>query len=586
MRVSVIQGSAGTGKTTTVLNRILQTKEKHNCAWSDICFVSYTRKASREGAIRIKKLVPDLTFEDLRFFGTIHSLAYKALRESSDKEIKILSELEQEALLSKYTKSRLTYKELLKVNGEEQLENLVAKCLDKLNEENKDVSAQVFSTLLKEVVKKHLHISAKYVFIDEAQDLTKDLWACCSMLFANAEEVTFAGDADQSIYRYGGATPDMLLSIAKKAETTVLPVNYRCSDNVWHLAGEIQRNLSFPMPLPQTVKGNEGFYLIESISSQSSILGRIASVAKEKGKTFVLSRSNFFLHSSIRFATNRGILGSWQEIDITDKENHLFLPSCSFNSFRCDIVCTLLTLLGNDKANEIETARAMDYFAQLFEKEDNGKQLLSFCLYLTHLFGRNNTMNFAEKMLRYRKDLFSFVYALCRGNTYETIMYISYYINFFSKGTVLNPVTFSTVHKAKGLECDYVVYLEQSLSTLKDMSRCIDEEISICYVAVTRAKKGAFVCNLNATSFFDTLQIKEKEKGKIPEFVDVPNIPFAVQEFCENRKEYIDYAENLLKEMEAHGRVEKREKAKKEKEREEAERQKQIEERINEDLLF
>ena len=78
----------------------------------------------------------------------------------------------------------------------------------------------------------------------------------------------------------------------------------------------------------------------------------------------------------------------------------------------------------------------------------------------------------------------------------------------FSETKIANAITLMSIHKAKGLESDRVVFLEPNLNakkSKKQMQWQFDQEQNLQYVAVTRAKKELVLC---ATS---TLP-KEKKK--------------------------------------------------------------------------
>lgn len=80
--VKILLSQAGSGKTHFLLNEIK--KELKNSLPSEIAFVSFTRKGAQEGLWRACREF-DLDADDLPYFGTIHSLVYRYLRETSAK---------------------------------------------------------------------------------------------------------------------------------------------------------------------------------------------------------------------------------------------------------------------------------------------------------------------------------------------------------------------------------------------------------------------------------------------------------------------------------------------------------------------
>jgi DNA helicase-2/ATP-dependent DNA helicase PcrA len=73
------------------------------------------------------------------------------------------------------------------------------------------------------------------LFVDEYQDLGHALHELASKLcFENDIRLFAVGDADQSIYDFTGANPDLLLSLTQRADVTTirLRLNYRCGTKI------------------------------------------------------------------------------------------------------------------------------------------------------------------------------------------------------------------------------------------------------------------------------------------------------------------------------------------------------------------
>ena len=66
----------------------------------------------------------------------------------------------------------------------------------------------------------------KYLFIDEAQDLSKQQWQVVDMLQqeSGALETYVAGDDDQAIFRWAGADIEHFIAMANDENNTIIPL--------------------------------------------------------------------------------------------------------------------------------------------------------------------------------------------------------------------------------------------------------------------------------------------------------------------------------------------------------------------------
>ena len=70
----------------------------------------------------------------------------------------------------------------------------------------------------------------RYILIDEFQDINQVQYDVIRMLAAPENNLFIVGDDDQSIYRFRGARPDIMLGFKKDYPDTkeiLLDVNYR-----------------------------------------------------------------------------------------------------------------------------------------------------------------------------------------------------------------------------------------------------------------------------------------------------------------------------------------------------------------------
>lgn len=77
-----------------------------------------------------------------------------------------------------------------------------------------------------------------YYFIDEFQDTSKIQYAILKELCTDTNKLIVIGDDDQSIYKWRGADPSIILNISAELNLTkfILPINYRCKSKILNLA--------------------------------------------------------------------------------------------------------------------------------------------------------------------------------------------------------------------------------------------------------------------------------------------------------------------------------------------------------------
>lgn len=75
----------------------------------------------------------------------------------------------------------------------------------------------------------------QHILIDEFQDINKVQYEIIRMLAGKGDHLFIVGDDDQSIYRFRGARPEIMLGFEKdypEAKKVILNTNYRCSEEV------------------------------------------------------------------------------------------------------------------------------------------------------------------------------------------------------------------------------------------------------------------------------------------------------------------------------------------------------------------
>lgn len=242
-QTTIIFGPPGTGKTRAALDEIGR-EIAAGTAPSRIAFVSFTKRAVRE-AIDRAEVKFGLDEDDFPWFRTLHSAAYRAkgLRrdaimsgenyaelgaalgvEFSHKRadvddapfIQPDAYLTGDVLLGIYARAAATGSGVddaimtHHLGGGKIDASLIKKFFSWLSAYKMDTHKVDFSDMLDGAPPIDIDVAV----IDEAQDCTPQQWAAARAMFGGAKRWCVAGDDDQAIYRWAGAAPNLMASLA------------------------------------------------------------------------------------------------------------------------------------------------------------------------------------------------------------------------------------------------------------------------------------------------------------------------------------------------------------------------------------
>jgi superfamily I DNA/RNA helicase len=270
------------------------------------------------------------------------------------------------------------------------------------------------------------------VFVDEAQDLSAVRTELVLGSMGMGSRLTAVGDQHQAIYEFCGATPSIIDKLGDQLRTKYLPlsVSYRLPKRIVELAKAVNPDIS---AAPDAIDGVVNNIEIDDVYSYL------------RGGVSVLSRTNFpLIKLAFRLVAN-GVKANIQGKDIGDR----FLWRISV--WDPEDVADLKRKIGMWRDHVIEILTEKRYPVDRIL--DEAKSLLLFC---------DGAANLDEVQKRIK--------------------------TFFSDTP--SQIKLSTAHKAKGLEWDNVIMLENTFKFDKG-----EEEARIWYVAVTRAKKSLTIAS-------------------------------------------------------------------------------------------
>ena len=315
MRYKVV-GPPGTGKTRRLLNEV-QKYVKKGIKLNRIGYFAFTRKAANEARDRFLKVKTELTKKDIKYFQTLHSLAfnqlglreenvmqdlnYKAIGESCGIQIKYASyetnhwngifssDSEYLSLINLARVKQISPIEQFDLN--EHLSKIERDKLEAIEAEIKNYKKVYglidFTDMIQKFLDKEVTPNFDVIFVDEAQDLSLIQWSMINKIEKDTScDVWVAGDDDQAIFGWAGADVDSFINY--DAKEIPLTKSERVPSSIQEIAlnviNRIEENRIDKEYFPKSESGQiyERYKLSDIDMSQGDwlILGRTKSILK------------------------------------------------------------------------------------------------------------------------------------------------------------------------------------------------------------------------------------------------------------------------------------------------------------------
>lgn len=270
----------GSGKTYTIVHRILYLIDHHHIRPGEILVVTFAKAAALEMKQRYRQLCDQSCLHPIEpvNFGTFHSICYHILAQSGMLCGKsLIKENEKRKLLSmvlhnhgygnKYCTedidSLLAFISRQKNCGQDDPADLVSGLSFEIPAREIYMLLKEYDDMMKEqrlfdyddlllqclqVFKKFPHIlqrfqnQFRYILADEFQDINLPQYQILQLLAAPRNNLFVVGDDDQAIYGFRGATPDIMKRFAcdyPEAVRILLTDNYRSGKNIVSLASAV-----------------------------------------------------------------------------------------------------------------------------------------------------------------------------------------------------------------------------------------------------------------------------------------------------------------------------------------------------------
>ena len=477
-----IFGPPGTGKTTRLINYV-KTFYKLGTPLDKIGYFAFTTKAANEAIDRMLDAYKHLQRKDLKYFRTLHSLAFNRL---GMKKAQVMQDEHYEDIGRKLGIEVTVYS-----NGQEntgfvdsnseyfnlinaarikecsiedeyntgmysyELEKNLLHILDlELNNYKDSFKLYDFTDMIEKFNVAKLCPKYDVVFVDEAQDLSPIQWKMVDILRENSKYVILAGDDDQAIYGWAGA--DVLKFIAIQAKKDIiLPQSHRVPESVQTIADKILDRIPDNRRVKKNWKARDEEGMVDHITS-------IEDAPLHTGDWLVLARTNDRLEKLKPLLKDMGIYFQFK----------------GRKSFKAALFRSVLNYTRwQNKGDKLSLSEIKD----IFECTQSYYTLNEERLYDLKEFGFNNTQKWF--------DVFTI--------DPEECLYIREMLRQEEELNKNARVQLSTIHSAKGGEATNVLLILDNTKTIREATEKgqdkYDEEQRVWYVRVTRTKQNLYI---------------------------------------------------------------------------------------------
>lgn len=569
---ALVLAGPGSGKTLVITQRVKNLIEEQGVNPSNILVITFTKAAARQMKERFGLLMGEGRYPVT--FGTFHAVFFSVLKHAYHYTAQNVIREEQKFQFMREIMNRmeLEYEDeqefMIGVLGEISL--VKNEGIDLEHYYAKNCGADIFRRIYREYEKRmqraglldfddmlvytyELFRERKdilalwqkqypYILIDEFQDINRLQFEIVKMMALPQNNLFVVGDDDQSIYRFRGAKPELMLNFKKSyplAKEILLDVNYRSSSGIIQAAQRLIAHNSerFSKNIRGQEKG-EGVVAFSQHKNQweenEAVLANIKKQA-EKGIPYremaVLFRTNIQPRMLMRQLMNHNIpfVAKDKIPNLYDhwvaKDIFTYIRIAQGSRERKDFLKIMnrpKRYIGRESLEELSVAFDvwMDYYKEqpwIAERIDR----LAYDIKMLSGMGPFAAMNYIRNGIGY--DDFCREYAEYRHIKAEELIeildelqesareYKSYDAWFLhmeeykeelekqARAQQYNPdgVTLATLHSAKGLEYEivYIVDVNEGVMPYKKavLDSDVEEERRMFYVGMTRAKRELYL---------------------------------------------------------------------------------------------
>ena len=592
----LVLAGPGSGKTAVITQRTKQLIEYENIDPSNILVITFTRAAAQE----MKQRFLAATGEERTkvTFGTFHVIFFMVLKLayhfdsgniiSEEQRYQFMREIlsyhhleyrdEGEFIgdvlteISRVKNEQIPLEHFYSSSCGEEVFRKIYREYDERLKRNRLIDFDDMLTYTYELFSQRKDILSawqkkyRYILIDEFQDINLIQWKIMCMLAAPENNLFVVGDDDQSIYRFRGSKPEIMLGFQKiypQAKIVNLEVNYRCEPPIVEAAMRLiaHNEERFPKKIRAGKSGKQKvrFQYFEDCYKENAFLAEDIRQTVQNGvplsEIAVLFRTNmqpralmeYMVSANLAFQTKDRIPDIYEHWIARDFFTYIRIAQGSDS--RADFLSIMnrpKRYIGRDSLPD-ETV-CFDEWMKLYEEQPWIAERIEKLWYdLKHLsrLSPYAAINYIRRGIGY--DDYLAEYAEYRNANKEDFYEVADEILASAKGYRTfeewfahieeyrqelkrlaqekrrnqNAVTFATLHSAKGLEFTkvYLIDVNEGVMPYKKavLKQDVEEERRLFYVGMTRAKESLTICSVKKMRGKEVeLSRFIKEAGKEP----------------------------------------------------------------------
>lgn len=590
----MVLASAGTGKTAVITRRTQKLITEHGVNPSNILVITFTKAAATEMKQRFMQMMQQ---ERTRVtFGTFHAVFFMVLKVAYHFDASnIIPEEQRYQLMRQIVASHhLDYRdenefvgnllgEISKVkNNRIALENYyssqcgeavfrqIYKEYDRYMKQNRRLDFDDMLLYTYELFDQRPDIlqawqnKYQYILIDEFQDINQLQFDIIRMLASPQNNLFVVGDDDQSIYRFRGSKPEIMLKFPQEypgCETILLDTNYRCDQNIVDGAMSLIRHNKerFEKEIHAAKSAQEPIRYLSFKNQKEQNLFLIKSIED------AVREGGSFLEFAVLFRTNtqpRLLIEQLMEYNIPVRMKDQ-IPNIYEHWIARDLLTYIRIAAGSRKRADFlqimnrpkryigrdslcEPEVAFDEWIKMYDEQpwiaDRIEQL-QYDLKMIKTMNPYAAINYIRRGIGYEEYLRE--YAQYRSISAEDLIDILDELQESAKGyksytewvdhiatytqemkrlmekrmQAKDAVMLATFHSAKGLEFDrvFLVDVNEDVIPYKKavLDKDIEEERRLFYVGMTRARNRLYICSV-ASMREEDMQVSrfvEESKG-------------------------------------------------------------------------
>lgn len=593
----LVLAGPGSGKTLVITERTKHLIKTHKISENRILVITFTKAAAVEMKNRFLRLMGQN--RTVVSFGTFHGIFFSILKRaygftaknivSEEARIQALNEIIhrqrlEEADEKEFVSDLISEISLVKGNMIDLNNYYSINCSDEVfrtiyNEYNSrlrqarlldfdDMLVYCYELLSQRPdILKMWQTKFQYILIDEFQDINKLQYDIIRMLAAPEDNLFIVGDDDQSIYRFRGAKPEIMLNFPQdypSSKKILLDKNYRSTAKIVEAAGRlITHNEKRFKKSINTVREEGQDIVIKEFKTigeeNTKLVEEILSLNK---KGIQLSKMAILVRTNMGYGALVHKLMEYN-IPFTMRDS---LPNIYDHWISTDIITYIKIALGNkERSNylriinrpkryisrdcfdspEVNLEDVKDYYEDKSWVIDRLEQL-EYDLDLVASSRPYGGINYIRRGIGYEDYLKEYAEArkikveeltdimdelmdnAKEFKSYEQwFSYIDEYKEQLKKqgektrGNDVDSVTIATIHSSKGLEFSviFIVDANEGITPHKKavLPMDIEEERRLFYVAMTRAKDYLYILStrerynktMESSRFIEELKIKD-----------------------------------------------------------------------------